>query len=264
MNEICLFLIFPSTSDEVLEVCANPEQYNSFLQTIMSLKEWIRARGKLCRFYYDSTNIKFFLDNAKSVDEEHYWDKPINEISFAISKVSQDVSKVRLTDNECYYTGWDTSKFDCLHNIQLIVKSASEKTDCKVALLSFSKKVPTDYDSIHIIKDAKHRKDLPSITTIPLFVGEKDCMEWLASLESNGFSLRNRDLFVVTPLVWGKQRIYRKKSDGSYWYFDFFHKDNKLHYEVFDSEGKHMGEADMNGIVNYSKKDSNKLIVNLI
>lgn len=202
MNEICLFLIFPSTSDEVLEVCANPEQYNSFLQTIMSLKEWIRARGKLCRFYYDSTNIKFFLDNAKSVDEEHYWDKPINEISFAISKVSQDVSKVRLTDNECYYTGWDTSKFDCLHNIQLIVKSASEKT--------------------------------------------------------------NRDLFVVTPLVWGKQRIYRKKSDGSYWYFDFFHKDNKLHYEVFDSEGKHMGEADMNGIVNYSKKDSNKLIVNLI
>lgn len=48
-----------------------------------------------------------------------------------------------------------------------------------------------------------------------------------------------------------KQKIYREKATGYYWYFDYQHKDNKKHFEVFDSTGKrHLGEADMNGIIN--------------
>lgn len=33
---------------------------------------------------------------------------------------------------------------------------------------------------------------------------------------------------------------------------------HKNHYEVFDSIGNHLGEADMNGILDATRKDSHK------
>ena len=50
--------------------------------------------------------------------------------------------------------------------------------------------------------------------------------------------------------------VYRELATERLWYKDTFHKD---HYEIFDPTGqKHIAEADMNGIVDFSKADPSK------
>jgi hypothetical protein len=58
--------------------------------------------------------------------------------------------------------------------------------------------------------------------------------------------LENTDFFTRTNFVYSGtgERIYRMKEDGSYWYFDFNHRENgKPHCEVFDSNENYLGTA---------------------
>ena len=59
-------------------------------------------------------------------------------------------------------------------------------------------------------------------------------------------------------------RIYRNLTSGDYWYYDYFHKDNKEHFEVFDATGHHKGEANVNGVIDTTKRDSSKSIVSIL
>ncbi|BDI14472.1 hypothetical protein ANSO36C_02740 [Nostoc cf. commune SO-36] len=47
---------------------------------------------------------------------------------------------------------------------------------------------------------------------------------------------------------------------GMYWYVDNLHYGTAAHLEVFDKRGYHIGEADLQGDINTSKKDKNKTI----
>ncbi len=77
------------------------------------------------------------------------------------------------------------------------------------------------------------------------------------------FSLDDKSLFQKTNSIYTptKQRVYREIRTGYYWYFDAYHKN---HYEVFDSNNKHLGEASLDGIIDYSKADATKSIKSLI
>ena len=70
--------------------------------------------------------------------------------------------------------------------------------------------------------------------------------------------------FERTNFLHAKMRIYKNLSSGDYWYYDYFHKDNKEHFEVFDSTGHHKGEANMNGVIDTTKRDSSKSIVSIL
>jgi len=74
------------------------------------------------------------------------------------------------------------------------------------------------------------------------------------------FSLSDKTRFRKTSLLHEKQAIYQELKTGYYWYNDYFHKDNKAHFEVFDKTGSHIAEASMSGIMDYSKADKNKHI----
>ncbi|MFM7363889.1 MAG: hypothetical protein ACKO11_05180 [Cuspidothrix sp.] len=55
--------------------------------------------------------------------------------------------------------------------------------------------------------------------------------------------------------------IYFELITGYYWYVDNLHRGKAAHLEVFDKTGKnHLGEADLEGNINYSKSDSDKSI----
>lgn len=45
--------------------------------------------------------------------------------------------------------------------------------------------------------------------------------------------------------------VYHEISTNRYWYLDMFHK---THYEVFDKNRKHIGEANLNGEIDFTKK----------
>lgn len=78
------------------------------------------------------------------------------------------------------------------------------------------------------------------------------------------FTLENNSKFYKTKFFYGNQSIYLELSTGYYWYYDFFHRENKQHYEVFDKLGNHIGEASMSGDLNRSLADSNKTIKDII
>ena len=50
--------------------------------------------------------------------------------------------------------------------------------------------------------------------------------------------------------------VYEEISTGYYWYLDNLHQN---HYEVFNNDGQHVGEANLQGIIDYSKR-GNKTI----
>ncbi|MEA5618725.1 hypothetical protein VB711_12880 [Cronbergia sp. UHCC 0137] len=55
--------------------------------------------------------------------------------------------------------------------------------------------------------------------------------------------------------------IYFELNTERHWYVDNLHYGQASHLEVFDKTGKnHLGEADLNGNINYSKSDSDKTI----
>lgn len=63
------------------------------------------------------------------------------------------------------------------------------------------------------------------------------------------------DSFRPTARVIKGARMYRNVRTNQYWYLDTFHK---THFEVFDAQEKHLGEADLNGILIPNTADKTK------
>ncbi len=66
--------------------------------------------------------------------------------------------------------------------------------------------------------------------------------------------------FEKTALICQGRSIYQERATHRYWYVDNLHYGKAAHLEVFDKMGKHIGEADLQGNIDYSKKDSKKTI----
>ena len=144
------------------------------------------------------------------------------------------------------YTRWDTVACTADPDASVVLKSAFESPGAP-CVLSLGVGLPTDYYQVSIIKDGAYRDNVPVLKNIPLFFSAEECVEWLSSLLGQHFSLIGNAAFERTNMRWIKQSIFRRKEDGSYWYFDYFHKDNRIHYEVFDTDGDNLGEASQDG-----------------
>lgn len=80
--------------------------------------------------------------------------------------------------------------------------------------------------------------------------------EWVQDkLDSRDFLERNSERFKRTGYYFQGATVYIENETKNYWYLDSFHKN---HYEVFDNQGKHLGEADLSGIINTNKQDKAK------
>ncbi|MDR2449221.1 MAG: hypothetical protein LBD52_04600 [Prevotellaceae bacterium] len=71
------------------------------------------------------------------------------------------------------------------------------------------------------------------------------------------FSLKDTARFTKTSRIEQGQPVYMEKITNYYWYKDNLHK---THYEVFNSEGLHVGEADLGGNIDKSKRDTSKTV----
>lgn len=80
---------------------------------------------------------------------------------------------------------------------------------------------------------------------LPSFTTYSDVLNYGISKNFiNHFSLENKKRFQKTKLIEHGEIVYKEFTTGYFWYFDNFHKN---HYEVFDSNGEHVAEADMDG-----------------
>jgi hypothetical protein len=72
--------------------------------------------------------------------------------------------------------------------------------------------------------------------------------------------LRDENRFEPLSISVQGRRVYREMQTGYYWYVDNLHVGQAAHLEVFNTQGEHLGEADLDGTLNRSKKDSTKQI----
>lgn len=106
--------------------------------------------------------------------------------------------------------------------------------------------------------DAKQDLSYPkSFHIIPCFQTLEDLMGYAGQKNLFSFSLTDKNRFTKTAINPQKGApVYKEIATGRLWYKDTFHRD---HYEVFDKLGKdHLGEADMNGVLDTNKKDCSK------
>ncbi len=91
------------------------------------------------------------------------------------------------------------------------------------------------------------------------------CIENIKAFEEKIFEqaidyeafIKNTSLFKKLNFQVQGKSIYQRLENGQYWYLDNLHKTSR-HFEVFDKNQTHLGEADLEGNIDYSKADSAK------
>lgn len=109
-----------------------------------------------------------------------------------------------------------------------------------------------------LFQDASHLNDFPNgFVKVPCFCNFEDLLDYALSENIFSFSLdHNADFERTKQNVQGKT-VFKEKKRNRFWYLDNLHKN---HYEVFDSKGIHLGEANLEGELDTTKKDKTKTI----
>lgn len=267
MDNLNIFLLFPQTDDEIL---AFDEE--KLYQEIPKQLQAVKDVSNNYTLFYNPKNIKLFCDELGELHGGKYLDNVRNQILNILGKKCKDISKWISYKSDCCYYKWkiDSNPLVEMESNKIFLSAVEKFVDDKpgnTVIISLLNNDTWERDIMPIIKDAKHYKDLPILCNIPYFSTVNTFIEWYNTEKRNiTFSLEDVYRFSRTNKIYpdSKQRIYLEKETGRYWYKDYFHKDNKEHYEVFDKEGNHLGEADVNGNLDESKCDKTKSIKNLL
>lgn len=113
---------------------------------------------------------------------------------------------------------------------------------------------------IVVFEDSLNDKAMPDrFFKIPCFDNSDMLLNFCKDKGIVHFSLKDTNFFRHdhSCTVPKGAEVYKELATGRLWYKDTLHKN---HYEIFEPTGRrHIGEADMNGIVDFSKADSTKL-----
>lgn len=187
-----------------------------------------------------------------------YWCNTANEGSELGMRDLQPIRHHNTDNNICCYN-WDIYNFSILQECDgfehLIWRSINEST--KFVCIDSTAHCN---NQIVLFQDAQHLSEYPKLfVKIPCFNTFDALIEYASSCGVFPFSLENGSFDKCTGIqpIQGAI-VYIEKNTGYYWYKDMLHK---THYEVFDSTGKkHIGEANLDGVIDYNKKDSKKRI----
>lgn len=268
METINIFLLFPQTDDEILafdeeKLCDEIPKQLSYVRNVLKHSQ---VNYKLL---YNSKDIEFFCNQAENICSGKYLGKIKTQILTLLNKKAIDLNTRKYYKTDCSYNKWVDNSVKLVENtiFSSATESFLENKDEKTVILSLLNNDIWDRDIMPIIKDAKHYDNLPILCNIPYFNPVHTFVEWYnTNISNHSFSLLNVSKFEKTNKIYpsSKQRIYLERETNRYWYYDYFHKDNKEHYEVFDREGNHIGEANRDGSIDCSKCDNTKSIKNLL
>lgn len=267
MDVVSIFVAFPDCDEDFVSLGDNISVYNDIPKQFMELKRVFPAKNDY-RIFYSSTNILAFCQKANTICGGKYLDKLESSMRQLIGNNSINIDTAIQYKADQYYYRWNIDNLEnVLFEDSVLIKSAAQKyhESTKYSVIVSFKESEWKRDILPIIIDAKHVKGLPSISNIPYFYPYYSFIEWYKEIYNRrSFSLLNVNEFERTNFLHAKMRIYKNLSSGDYWYYDYFHKDNKEHFEVFDSTGHHKGEANMNGVIDTTKRDSSKSIVSIL
>lgn len=265
MCQMDMFLLFPESDDEILALGEDISKYENICKDLNAIKSIIVSDYK---FYYDSSNLEMFVSKSEQLlTDRRYLKNPINQLRELLGRTAVNVSKTPVFNKDCVYYTWHLHEGCALVAMNLFKNAAEKNISSQIgtsaAVVSFLDNDGNHRDILPVIKDAHHIHNLPIMRNLLYFNPARTFIEWYNAKKSNRqFSLLDISLFERTSYIYppSKQRIYKEKKSGRFWYYDFYHKGNKEHYEVFDIFGNHFAEADSNGVIDESKRDSAKSI----
>jgi hypothetical protein len=267
--KIKAYIHFPEDEIAFNHLAGNPDSYNEIVKELYAIKYKLKKNSQY-ELSYDWNNVQRFLAVAEGIIPDKYLGGIRSQILHIVGTTSRNVSQPRLRIPHFTYTTWSIdlkvahSPFVVSESAEdTLNDSATEKTIC----LCLGDSINAQREELHIIKDAIHDSTLPKLITVNATSSDVGFVKWVTTLPVGKFTLRNNNDFEPLEKFWGrtKERIFRHKATGNHWYFDFNHKDNKIHYEVFDGTGNtHLGEADENGTLKAETQSNKKKISDLL
>lgn len=259
-----VFLFFPESDDAVLKIVENFSVFENAIESTLKLIKSIRTIDKY-ELWYDHENISTFLTTTKKFIHGQYWAKRDNQLRFQLGSKCQDICLINSKKHFQYFI-WrlnDLSLKVAPRILGALIEKHHSSPDetVRCLLLNIINSLEADRHFICLLKDAHKVIGLPQMFHIDYVSDHHEFEIWQKTNNKVEFNIRDLSRFIATNYIWEKQKIYREIETGNYWYFDNYHKDNRVHYEVFDSTGKvHLGEANENGCIDYSKADGSKKI----
>ncbi|MFP3040699.1 hypothetical protein LQZ19_02645 [Treponema primitia] len=250
------FLLLPQEEDDICKIITDEISFNNIIGNVLCLLNFIR-KDKGIKIYYDSKNIKIFLDMCDAFITGHYLENAKYKLENFLTRKSIDIQNKILRDGTCNYLLYTYNKYPVVNNnntpeiIIVVVENIINYPDQKHLLINVVDHIESCRDVLLVIKDAKHIAGLPKFVRIP-FVTEKGELElWLHTNDRAKFSLFNKNSFSRKKgaVVQGKP-VFMENKTGYYWYMDNLHKDE---YEVFNQNGEHVGTANLNGDFDQTK-----------
>ena len=259
--KIKAYFLFPDTDDDFVRIGENAQAYTNLIGEVAVIKKQLKDHNdfELC---YDSENVNTFLNKAETLIGGSYLSECRSQLQIIFGNNTRNVSTTALRKNDCVYVHWNISSV--YENAKAIIAEATEAkhnegTDNTV-VINIAEAYINNREEIHVVKDALHLNDLPILVSIPTVNNEIEFSQWVTTLGTPDFSLTDKTRFERTNQKHVKQRIYKEITTGNYWYYDFFHDTNKKHFEVFNGQGVHLGEANTNGTLDETKADNQKRI----
>lgn len=261
------FLYLPETDAAFEMLHNNPNSYQEVVNEVFLIKRKLKEKG-VYDLYFDSANISSFIQVATGLLPAHYLAGIKGQLQHIFKYTSTDVNLPVFRSSQHVYANWAIS-------VSVIISPLviSESAECclkdneaeKTICICLGNSLDVNREELHIIKDAIRETALPRVLFVTATNSSIGFVRWISTQIVGAFKLPGNSDFEPLEKFWHKERIYRHKQTGQHWYFDFFHKENKIHYEVFDSTGNtYLGEADINGNIIPGTNVGNKKISHIL
>lgn len=265
--KIKAYLYFPDSEVAFQNLSANPDSYNKIIRELKLIKKELKNNSDY-ELNYDQTNISEFLEIANGLVKEEYLGSIKKQLHTIIGYKNNNVTLPKLRNNQAVYANWSID-FNVIVTPSVIAEAAeaskkdskSEKTIC----ICLGDSLNVIREELHVIKDAIYINKLPDLIHVVATNNNSGFVKWITTLPEGKFRLKGNNDFQPLDRFRFSERIYKHKASGNLWYFDWYHRKNKIHYEVFDSTGnKHLGEFDSDGNLIEGTADPSKTIGEII
>lgn len=236
-------------------------QYINIKEFSDSVIEFTKIVSKL---YYAKCKKKFFKKGnfysyKKAIKDEDFR-KSINNIKDKF--ISNSFKRIVFDKNnpinwltEQIHSNNDTfisETLDCTVTGQTLAEVSERKIkhlEKKYLLLNFQNSSFSEITNTKITKNDKVSNNIDCVDSVKSVTDwiENNCIVKLIVKDSSRFQKTSKNIHGAT--------VFKELDTDYFWYLDTLHNN---HYEVFNSQKEHIGEADLRGNIDTNKQDKSK------
>jgi len=252
---INFFLFFPENDDNFFHLIEN-DPLNSFVSDAYEVISLIKDIPTF-NLFYSSDNLDLYITNSKLNGLNNKRAK--SSFLVKLQKGSAKPINQILAHDELYFIWRIENNFSVEQANNLLGKVYEKHLDINTSkniIVNLFNTLQSNNSKLIVFKDSFSNNLLPEkLVHIDSIISKEELIEWITN--NDVFSLYNTSKYRKIGQEYDGKPIFVSLIDDNYWYLDNFHKN---HYEVFDKNGIHLGEADLNGDLNIKKRDSKKRI----